>query len=532
MRAPTAAAALLRIWCFAAAAETASGLAAVPRRLLRANAGVSHPPLLSGGSGGDADVTDARLSKSAMLKFYGPALGIFLAGPLMSNIDNAVVGRVAGVSALAALSPGTVLADQILFLFSFLGRATTGLVSRAYAEEGVEGARRVLRRPLALSFAIGAGVLVPLYVFCTPAALRWLGVDASLRPDATAYAVIRGLAAPLALCQSVALSGLLAMRDAGTPLKVVAASSLLNLVGDLLLCVWPWRFGPAGAAAATSLSTALGAVLMLDALRKRGLLVSTDETSWWRDYFLPPRARRQELTPKALKAELKPLATYAGPLSAIVLARLVGLAAMQRTAAAFGVAALAAYQVVLNGFVLFAFFAEPLSQTAQSLMPTLLDGPVANLRLALRNLATLAVSIAPLIALGCAGFLYVCAPAFTGDAAAIALVRRTAIPAVFLAVAQLTLTTTLDGCLVGSRDFRWIVATGTCTCLLQLSLLRAISFRAATLTPVFALSAIFATYTLRLATYAAVSGTRVATGRGPLGRALRRVEARRVNTDA
>ena len=48
-----------------------------------------------------------------MLKFYGPALGIFLAGPLMSNIDNAIVGRAAGVSALAALSPGTVLADQV-----------------------------------------------------------------------------------------------------------------------------------------------------------------------------------------------------------------------------------------------------------------------------------------------------------------------------------------------------------------------------------------------------------------------------------
>ena len=84
-----------------------------------------------------------------MMKFYGPALGIFLAGPLMSNIDNAVVGRAAGVGALAALSPGTVLADQVLYLFSFLGRATTGLVARAYAAEGTDGARRELRRPLA-----------------------------------------------------------------------------------------------------------------------------------------------------------------------------------------------------------------------------------------------------------------------------------------------------------------------------------------------------------------------------------------------
>ena len=99
-----------------------------------------------------------------VLKFYGPALGIFLAGPLLSNIDNAIVGRAAGVQALAALSPGTVLSDQVLYLFSFLGRATTGLVARAYAAEGAAGAKRELRRPLALAFAVGACVLVPGYV--------------------------------------------------------------------------------------------------------------------------------------------------------------------------------------------------------------------------------------------------------------------------------------------------------------------------------------------------------------------------------
>ena len=71
-------------------------------------------------------------SKRAMLRFALPALGIYLTNPLMSNIDNAFVGRTAGTQALAAMSPGTTLSDLLLMMFSFLGRATTGVVSRAY----------------------------------------------------------------------------------------------------------------------------------------------------------------------------------------------------------------------------------------------------------------------------------------------------------------------------------------------------------------------------------------------------------------
>lgn len=43
------------------------------------------------------------------------------------------VGRVAGAQQLAALNPGVTVADFSIFLFLFLSRATTGLVTRALA---------------------------------------------------------------------------------------------------------------------------------------------------------------------------------------------------------------------------------------------------------------------------------------------------------------------------------------------------------------------------------------------------------------
>lgn len=457
-------------------------------------------------------------TKRDMMKFYGPALGIFMASPLLSNIDNAIVGRAVGVSALAALSPGTVLSDQVLYLFSFLGRATTGLVSRANAKEGIDGARRELRRPLAAAFAIGTGLLVPAYLFATPMVLEALRVDPELRPAAAAYAQIRGLAAPLALGQSVALSALLALRDAATPLRVVLVASAVNFVGDLLLCCWPFHLGVSGAAAATSLSTAVGALMMLRALRRRGIL---DRDAWWRDYLAPSAERRRVLrSPGRLISELGPLFSYAGPLSAIVVTRLLGFAAMQITAAQFGTQHLAAYQIALNVFVLFAFFTEPLSTTAQAVCPPLVDSRDSrSLFKTIRNLATIACLMGPLVATCCAAALQLGAPLMTSDREVVRIVRC-AIPAVFATVFQLFITGTIDGCIVGARDFKWIVFTGSCTCLLQLATLRAIA-TSADILPASPLALVFYTFTARLFVYAVASGTRVALGYGPLGRALR-----------
>lgn len=456
-------------------------------------------------------------SKREMLKFYGPALGIFMSAPLLSNIDNAIVGRVAGVKALASLSPGTVLSDQVLFLFSFLGRATTGLVARANAAEGIDGARRELRRPLAAALAIGLAGLVPMYLLATPALLRALHVDPELQPAAAAYARIRGAAAPLALCQSVALSALLALRDATTPLRVVIVTAGLNLAGDLALCVWPWRFGVSGAAAATSLSTAVGTLLMLDALERRSMLA---RDAWWRDYLAPPRARRRSNFIATVKNELGPLFSYSLPLSAIVVTRLAGFAAMQVTTAAFGTAHLAAYQIMLNVFVLHAFFAEPLSQTAQALTPALVDRRDSKgLRRTIANVLTLACLIGPLVATSSALVLHAGTPFVTNDPDVVRIVRS-ALPAVFAAVTQLAITTTIDGCVVGARDFKWILATGTCTCLLQLAALRAITIHRNAL-PAPPLALIFSTFTARLFVYALACTMRVLLGYGPLGAALR-----------
>jgi len=86
-----------------------------------------------------------KASKKEMLGFALPALGIYLSNPLLSNIDNAFVGQTVGTAGLAALSPATICTDQMLYLFSFLSRATTSIVSRAYSVRDGKGNEEAAR---------------------------------------------------------------------------------------------------------------------------------------------------------------------------------------------------------------------------------------------------------------------------------------------------------------------------------------------------------------------------------------------------
>eukprot|EP00434_Breviolum_minutum_P026168 symbB.v1.2.023135.t1/scaffold2095.1/size89733/10 len=206
------------------------------------------------------------ISKKEMLKFAIPALGISIASPFMTNIDNAFIGRLSGTKALAAMSPGSVLSDYILYLFIFLPRATTGLVARALPS-GRPKAARCLGTALSTALVLGCGLSL-LYLLATPLLLNLLDVAPELRPGAATYVRVRGLVAWAALMQSVALSGLLAAKDSVTPLKVVLFAALLNLFGDFFLCAWPFHFGIMGAAAATALSTLMGFQMMWQALKR------------------------------------------------------------------------------------------------------------------------------------------------------------------------------------------------------------------------------------------------------------------------
>ncbi len=406
---------------------------------------------------GDVSDENDEASKRQMLRFAVPALGIYLMQPLLSNIDNSFVGRTVGRAGLAALSPATLCIDQALYLFSFLSRATTGLASRAYASNtpdgkvgNVEAARNAASPALTMSLVCGAALTL-MYSFRTPSLLKLLNVDPMLRTSASSYIHWRGATAWAAMAQNVCLSLFMVTRDVITPLKIISCAALVNVIGDALFCVWPIRGGCGGAAAATTCATLISSFWMVTALRKKQLL---------------PALR----IPK--RSELASLGEFTGPLLAITLTRMAGFLNMQRRATTLGVTALAGYQLCMNLLIFFILFGEPLSQLGQTKLPGLIeDGNVKEAMATLKSILLLSVFAA--MGVGAAACLTsFFGPGLFSSDLGVQAVARGAAPMLFLAVSLTIMGIAIDGAMMASRDFGFMLGTGIVSFIVQANLLQ------------------------------------------------------------
>ncbi|GAY52889.1 hypothetical protein CUMW_145420 [Citrus unshiu] len=152
-----------------------------------------------------------------IMKFTGPATGLWICGPLMSLIDTAVIGQGSSLE-LAAL-----VQHQISVLL-FVG------------------------------LACGFSMLIFTKFFGMQALSAFTGSkNVHILPAANKYVQIRGLAWPAVLTGWVAQSASLGMKDSWGPLKALVVASAVNGIGDIVLCRF-LGYGIAGAAWATMAS--------------------------------------------------------------------------------------------------------------------------------------------------------------------------------------------------------------------------------------------------------------------------------------
>ena len=210
---------------------------------------------------------------SECARFAAPALAIYVAGPLMSLIDAALVGRKGSSAALAALGPAGTISDSATTLLVFLSVATTNFVARSGCDDAgagdLDAAARAATTGLALAACFGVAVGGLLVAKSLPLSLWYAGGSGDLAPLAARYVAVRAYALPAALVASVAQAACLGARDAVTPAVSVAVGAALNLAGDIALV--PSR-GLVGAAEATAASQYAAAALLVRKLWTRGFL--------------------------------------------------------------------------------------------------------------------------------------------------------------------------------------------------------------------------------------------------------------------
>ncbi|KAM5548686.1 hypothetical protein ABKV19_000212 [Rosa sericea] len=201
--------------------------------------------------------------------FTGPATGLWLCGPLMSLIDTVVIGQGSTIE-LAALGPGTVMCDYMSYVFMFLSIATSNMVATSLARRDKNEVQHQISILLFLGLASGFLMLLFTRFFGSWALTAFAGSkNAEIIAAANTYVQIRGFAWPALLVGWVAQSASLGMKDSWGPLKALAVASVINGVGDVLLCSY-LGYGIAGAAWATMVSQVVAGYMMIEALNKKG----------------------------------------------------------------------------------------------------------------------------------------------------------------------------------------------------------------------------------------------------------------------
>jgi len=189
-------------------------------------------------------------------------------------VDSIVVGNFVGTTALAAVGISFPIIFLMISLVMGLTMGTMVLVAQFYGAKNYEKVRATIDTGYITLFWAGL-VMTIIGVVTTPMILTLLKVPSDVFPEAAAYLriIFAGL---LATFGYNAISAILrGLGDSKTPLYILIAASLLNVVLDLVFVV-VFHWGVSGAAWATIISQAASFIGGLVYLDTRNKLVSLD----------------------------------------------------------------------------------------------------------------------------------------------------------------------------------------------------------------------------------------------------------------
>ncbi len=223
----------------------------------------------------------------------GPTLITFALPMLIGNVfqqfynmvDSFVVGRFVSTNALAAVGVSFPVIFLLVSLIMGITMGSSVLISQFF------GARDRARLASTIStsylFLFVAGIIISIFgYFATPLILNLLAVPPEIYPDASAYmSIILG-----GMLITFGYNGVSAMLrgvgDSKTPLYLLIAASLMNVVLDLVFVIL-FHWGVAGAAWATLISQAFSFILAMIIFNRTEshMKVSIKGLSWDKEIF-------------------------------------------------------------------------------------------------------------------------------------------------------------------------------------------------------------------------------------------------------
>ncbi|WP_374529898.1 MATE family efflux transporter [Novosphingobium sp.] len=218
---------------------------------------MSDAPLPTGPLRGD--LTEGPLTRT-LIVFAVPQMIGNVMQSLNGSINAVWVGRLLGNGALAATANANIIMFLLFALVFGFGMAATVKVGQAWGRKDVVAARRSLGTAIGLTFMLALATSLGGWIFA-PQMLHWLATPGESYGEALVYLRVVFIANPAATVTTMLAMGMRGSGDAGTPLRFMILTSVLDVILNPLF-IMGWgpvpRMGIGGSAFATVIASFLG----------------------------------------------------------------------------------------------------------------------------------------------------------------------------------------------------------------------------------------------------------------------------------
>ena len=194
-----------------------------------------------------------------MLLFAMPVFFGNLFQQLYNAFDAWVVGRFLGDTALAAVSSSGNLIFLMVGFFNGVAMGAGAVIARYYGARDIDNLKKAIHTVTALGLASGIALSVVGVAF-TPTILRWMNTPENVLPQSVSYFRYYSYGVVFVVMYNVFVGILHAVGDSRHPLYYLIASTLINVVLDLVFVGW-LHLGVGSAAMATTISQGVSALL-------------------------------------------------------------------------------------------------------------------------------------------------------------------------------------------------------------------------------------------------------------------------------
>ena len=194
---------------------------------------------------------------------------------LYTVVDTMVVGKALGVDALAALGATDWLYWMVLGMIQGVTQGFAILMAKEFGAKRHESLRSVIGCSASLAAVCAALFLAASHLAARPA-LTLLNTPNEIMGDALLYLRIMFSGLPIVMAYNLLACILRSLGDSRTPLNAMIVAALTNIALDLLF-VLIFRWGIAGAAAATLIAQFCSSVFCFLRLRKIDFLAMKRE---------------------------------------------------------------------------------------------------------------------------------------------------------------------------------------------------------------------------------------------------------------